>query len=324
MCRSVLGKLGLLSLACSLLLLHGLSAQPAPPATAAINHRVLAADGSKGRIAIFDVAGHMVWEHKIKNLHDLQMLDNDNILFQTDWTELIELNPDGTTAWSYDAAKMNGNEGKPVQVHAFQRLPLGVTMIAESGPGRIIEVDRTGKIVHEIKLKVDHPDPHRDTRMARKIANGNYLVCHEGDGHVREYDPDGKVVWDYAIPGEGGTFEHKGSGTAVFGAVRLPNDNTLIATGNGHSVIEVEKSGKIVWSLTSKDLPNVELAWVTTLEVLPNGNRVIGNCHAGEKNPQIIEVTPEKKLVWSFHDFDHLGDALSNSQLLDVTDGVIR
>ncbi len=298
------------------------SAEPTWTQLHGVKHTVLAADASKGRIAIFDDTGKMTWEYKIANLHDLQMLENGNILFQTDWAQLVEVAPEGMSGgkivWSYDAAKMNGNAGKSVQVHTFQRLSDGVTMIAESGPARIIEVDSSGKIVHEIKLKVDHPDPHRDTRLARKLASGNYLVCHEGDGRVREYDPAGKIVWEFAIPGEGGKFDHKGSGTAVFGALRLPNGNTLVATGNGHSVLEVNKSGEIVWNVTSKDLPGIELAWVTTLEVLPNGNRVIGNCHAGPDNPQIIEVTPDKKLVWAFRDFNLLGDALSNSQLIEA------
>ena len=34
----------------------------------------------------------------------------------------------------------DGNKGKRVDVHAFRRLPNGLTMIAESGVGRIIEV----------------------------------------------------------------------------------------------------------------------------------------------------------------------------------------
>ena len=72
-------------------------------------------------------------------------------------------------------------------------------MVAESGNARIVEVDQDGKIVYELPLTVDKPNPHRDTRMARKLDNGNYLVCHEGDGKVREYDPTGKVVWTYTL-----------------------------------------------------------------------------------------------------------------------------
>ena len=65
---------------------------------------------------------------------------------------------------------MNGNAGKAVEVHAFQRLENGLTMIAESGPARLIEVDREGRVQHEIRLRVNHPGAHSDTRLARKLA----------------------------------------------------------------------------------------------------------------------------------------------------------
>lgn len=288
-----------------------------------VKHRVLAADSSKRRLAIFGEDGKMEWERPIRDLHDLHVLENGNYLIQDGWTRVVEITPKGEEVWSYDAGKMNGNEGKKVEVHAFQRLANGDTMIAESGPARIIEVAKDGKLVHEVKMRLEKPDVHRDTRMVRKLANGNYLACHEGDGRVREYAPDGSTAWEYNLQGDK-SFDHHGSGVAVFGAIRLPNGNTLIATGNGHSVIEVTPKGETVWKLTSEDLPGVKLAWVTTLEVLPDGNIVVGNCHAGKGQPQIIEVTREKKLVWAFYDFEKLGDSTTNSQMIDLAGKTVR
>ena len=66
------------------------------------------------------------------------------------------------------------------------------------------------------------------------------------------------------------------------------------------------------------------LAWVTMLEALPNGNVIIGNCHAGPSNPQLIEVTRDKKVVWTFKDFKNFGNDLCASQVLDVPGKVIR
>ncbi len=129
----------------------------------AITHRILAADSSKGRIAIIDEQGKTEWEKKIGPLHDLHMLASGNVLMQTNWTELVEVEPlSGKIVWQYNSAKSNGNEGKKVEVHAFQRLDNGLTMIAESGPARIIEVDSAGEIKHTVSLKVSKPHPHRD------------------------------------------------------------------------------------------------------------------------------------------------------------------
>lgn len=283
------------------------SAEQTGPARA-----IIAADYQKKLIALVDETGKELWRHPIESIHDVHALDGGHILFQTDWTKLVEVDGAGKVVWRYDAATMNGNAGKAVEVHAFQRLPDGVTMIAESGPGRIIEVDRDGKLLKEIKLTLDKPDAHRDTRNVRKLENGHYLVAHEGDAKVREYDGTGKVVWEYEVK------------SAVYSALRLPNGNTLIGTGNGHSVIEVTPEKKVVWSITENELPGVKLAWITQVARFANGNTLIVNCHAGPDNPQMVEVTPDKKVVWTFKDLDRFGNALPVAQVLGLDGKVIR
>ena len=284
-------------------------------------HRLLVADYSTKRIAIVDSSGKMEWEYKIDDLHDLQLLPSGNVLFQTTMTHLLEVDPKtNSIVWEYDAQKMN-DDGKRVEVHAFQRLPSGKTMIAESGRGRIIEVNKEGVITKMIRLKMDHPSTHSDTRLARKLSNGHYLVAHEADGKVREYDGKGAVVWEYEVPLFGK--ERKGGhgpeawGNSLFCALRLANGNTLISTGNGHGVIEVTPAKEIVWQVTQDELPGIKLAWVTTLEVLKNGNIVLGNCHAGKDRPQIVEITHDKKVVWTWHDFEKFGNATSNSFVIE-------
>ena len=273
--------------------------------------RILAGDDSTRRLAIIAADGSVEWEIPVTAIHDAAVLPNGNVLLQQGWTRVQEVTPARQVVWEYDAAK--ANPGKPVEVHAFQRLPGGLTMIAESGPARIIEVDDAGKVHREVKLKVDRPNTHADTRLVRKLDNGNYLVAHEADGRVREYDATGAIVWQFDIPLFGK--ERKGGhgpeafGNSVFSASRLANGNTLIGTGNGHSILEVDRAGKIVWKIEQKDLPGITLAWVTRVERLPNGNTLIGNCHAGPENPQLIEVTPDRKVVWTWKDFTHFGNS---------------
>jgi len=282
----------------------------------------------KNRLAIIDRQGNMEWEMPWRGIHDIHMLENGNVMVQQGRSKVVEIDLETKKIiWTYDSSKQDASG---VEVHAFQPLPNGNVMIAESGRGRIIEVDRGGKIQKEIKLKRKHPSTHSDTRLVRKLKNGNYLVSHEADGAVREYDgKSGQVVWEFEIPLFGK--EPKGGhgldafGNKVFSAIRLASGNTLIATGNGHSVIEVTPEKEIVWKLEQYDLPNIGLAWVTTLEVLPNGNYVIGNCHAGPKNPLLIEIEPKsKQVVWAFDQFDRFGNSVPNSQLLDVEGDVVR
>ena len=296
------------------------SAEPAAKPT----YRVLAQD--RGHVAIISPQGELAWEAECKhNSHDIALLENGNLLLHTGPATVSEMTPDKRFVWEYTASPKPGYDGK-VEIHAFQRLPDGLTMVAESGNRRLVEVDRAGKIVKEVPLVVDKPHPHRDTRLARKLASGNYLVCHEGDGLVREYDASGKVVWSYTLdlagrprsPGHG----PEGHGTEVFSALRLKNGNTLIGCGNGNRVIEVTPAGKTAWSIEQNELPGITLAWVTTLQVLPSGNIIVGNTHAGEANPQLFEVTRDKQVVWIFRDFKHFGNSLAAAMVLDLKDVV--
>jgi hypothetical protein len=255
-----------------------------------------AADYQKKIAAVVGKENKLAWNVAIGDIHDAQPLPDGHWLLQTSFGNVVEVDAQGKEVWKYQAGKTKDNG--PIEIHAFRRLPNGLTMIAESGAARIIEVDRELKVVHSIPLTVPKPDAHRDTRLVRPTPEGNYLVAHEALGLVREYDRQGKIVWEFDV------------GSKLYSAVRLANGNTLIGSGDGHRVIEVSPEKKIVWEVTEKELPGVQLAWITMVDRLDNGNTWIVNCHAGPENPQILEVTPDKKVVWSFKDFDRFGNSL--------------
>ena len=292
------------------------------------NYRVLGAD--KKHVAIVNAKGEVEWEmanESAREIHDIQALPNGNVLFQTGYTTVVEVNKDKQVVWKHESKPKDGYTGR-VEIHSYQRLKNGLTMISESGNGRIIEVDKDDKIVNVIPLTLAKPNAHRDTRMVRPVDKGGYLVCQEGEGKVMEYDKTGKIVWSYTmeLAGRPRADGHgvEGHGTEVFGAVRLKNGNTLIAGGNNNRVFEVNREGKTVWSLDHKELPGIQFAWMTTLQVLPNGNIIIGNTHAGPENPQLIEVTRDKKVVWQFKNWDVFGNNLVAATVLGIKGNVIR
>ncbi len=290
----------------------------------AVAHRVLVQ--GNGKVAIVGTGGQIEWEAPCPNVaHDIAWLPNGDILFPTNDTTIVEMTPDKKIVWQHVATPKAGYTGR-VEIHAFQRLDNGLTMIAETGNLRIIEVDKDDKIVHEMPLTVDTPNSHRDTRRARKLQNGHYLICHEGDNTIREYAPDGKVVWSYKLDlnGKPRTDGHTGHGAEVFNAIRLANGDTLIGGGNNNRVFEVTPDGKTVWSVEQDELPGIHLCWVTGLQALPNGHIVFGNTHAGPDNPQLIEVTRDKKVVWILKDFAAFGNDLCATQILDVKGRPLR
>ncbi len=271
---------------------------------------LLGASYGKNVLAICEADGTVLWKHDTAGPekghaghHDVHLLKNGNILFHDSWVKTKEITLGKEVVWEYDSATANGNEGKKVDVHAFARLENGDTVIVESNVGRIIHVDPQGKITRTVPLG---EGGRKKTRLMRILENGNYLACAENPGVVTEYDQKGNIVWEYAI------------NTRVYGAIRLKNGNTMICSGSGNSVVEVTPEKEVVWEVAKK-IPgtDIELGWMTTLQELPNGNIVIGNCHAGEDDPQIVELTKDKKVVWQFDEWELVGNGLACWQILD-------
>ncbi len=255
---------------------------------------LVSASYQKNIIALCELDGTIVWQFKTggpdgghAGHHEVQMLDNGNILYHDDWNVVKELTLSGEEVWRYASQ----------DVHAFTRLNNGNTMIAESGRERIIVVDAAGKIVSETPLG---KDGRGKTRQAEVLANGNFLVCAEGPGTVTEYNAKGDIVWEYKI------------GTRVYGAIRLTNGNTLIGSGSGNSVVEVSPDKKIVWEVKST-VPDtkIELKWTACLKELSNGHIIVDNCHAGPASPQLFELDPKRKVVWEFNEFDMVGNGMA-------------
>ena len=213
------------------------------------------------RLVIVDRDGKLEWQMPWGGIHDLHVLPSGNIMVQQGASKVVEIDLDRhEVVWTYDSATANGNAGRPVEVHAFQPLADGRVMIAESGPARIIEVDRAGKILHTVKLKVDHPHPHTDTRLARKLDERAIISSvTKGTASCASTIQAGSVVWEYAVP-LFGKEPKPGHGPEAFGNKcfcrrATARGNTLVTTGNGHSVIEVTpeqgdrrgKSTKRIW-----------------------------------------------------------------------------
>lgn len=193
----------------------------------------------------------------------------------------LEIDAQGKTVFEY--------RGTQSEVDTVQQLPGGRVLVAESGmKPRLIECDRHGKPVAEIALQCQTKDFHMQTRMARKLPNGHYLVPHLLDRIVREYGPDGKVVWEVSTP------------NWPFTAIRLDNGNTLIACTRGNLVIEVDRAGKTVWQVTNEDLPGAPIKDACGAQRLSNGNTVITSYGAnGVGDVKLFEVTRERKIVWT-------------------------
>lgn len=278
-----------------------------PAAGAEIQHRFLCCDYSGDKVCLVSAEGKIDWQVEARRPQDCWLLPNGNVLFAY-VGGAKEVTPGKDVAWEYKAPQ------KGVECHAAQPLPNGNVLIVECGTSRLIEIDRAGIIAKEIPL-VTTPEVklHNQFRGARKLPNGHYLVVFKGEGKIVELDGDGKVLREQKVPGD----PHE--------ALALKNGNWLITCGDGHQVVEVNAAGQTVWSLAENDLPGNPLRLMAGAQRLPNGNTILcnylGHGHIGE-NPQVYEVTPDKKLVWSFGDHSQF-KTINQIQILDVPVNVI-
>jgi outer membrane protein assembly factor BamB len=257
------------------------------------------ADYGGGKICLVDRTGTIFWQYPAKGPQDVWVLTNGNILF-SHVKGATEITRDKKVVWRYETDAAN-------EVHACQPLPDGMVMVAESGPMQIIEIDRQMRIVKRVALKTNCRNTHLQMRCVRKLPNGHYVVGQYQDGVVREYDTVGNIVRDFAQP-------------MAFSGIRLSSGNTLIATGDEHRVIEVDATGQVIWQIDENSLPGNPLRFVAGLQRLPNGNTLIcnwgGHGYVGGQ-PQIVEVTRDKRVVGEIFDFSQFG-TISGVFLLDV------
>jgi hypothetical protein len=160
-----------------------------------------------------------------------------------------------------------------------------------------MEVERDGKIAVEVKLEPETDNAHMQTRMARKLENGNYLVPHLLAFRVKEYSPDGAVVRTLAtdLAELGG----RAAENWPFTAIRLANGNTLVNLTHGNKTAEFDSNGKVVWKLSNEDFPEKPFADPCGAQRLPNGNTVIAS-YGAQKGIKAFEVTREGKMVWKY------------------------
>ena len=241
------------------------------------------------KTAIIDENDQVTWEYA-GGTRDGFVLPNGNFLLAfADRVE--EVDREGQKLWSYSLDPANREIG------TAQRLYNGNTLITELGEKpRLIEFDsQAGVIRSEIALQPETDNAHMQTRMARQLRNGNFLVPHLLAFAVKEYTPAGEVVQVFKTDLE--SIGGRPAENWPFTAIRLDNGNTLVSLTHGNKVIELNQAGEIVWEVNNQDV-NGLFQDPCGCQRLANGNTVVGS-HAAWKGISMVEVNAEKKIVWT-------------------------
>jgi hypothetical protein len=240
---------------------------------------------------IIDEEGKEVWDSGKPGARDGFVLPSGNVLIA--WSdEVKEFTREKKVAFHF------AKSPEAREIGTAQRLDDGHTLITELGSKpRLMEVDAAGKIALEFPLQPETDNAHMQTRMARKLKSGNYLVPHLLAFKVKEYTPQGKVVRELHTD-----LENLGGRNAEnwpFTAIRLENGNTLVNLTHGNKTVELDPQGKVVWKISNDDFAEKPFADPCGCQRLPNGNTVIASY--GASGPiKIFEVTSDKKIVWKY------------------------
>ncbi|MEO8564449.1 MAG: hypothetical protein ABI601_20410, partial [bacterium] len=242
-----------------------------------------------------------------QELGDATMLTNGNILFSRKTGASI-VTPAKRIIWDYPAPK--GTEIHSVQALGAER----VAMVINGNPARVLIINTaTSAVEKEVSLPTPKPDaPHLQFRRVRVTPDSTFLAAHLDDNRVSEYDRDGKQIWSFT------TYK-------PWSAVRLDNGHTLM-TSAPTSIVEVDKTGNVVWEFSQKNVPDIQLFQLQEVSRLANGNTIVTNwCPANSRDPkdwpgtvQVLEITPDKRVVWALSQWKEpdLGP-FSSMQLLD-------
>jgi hypothetical protein len=227
--------------------------------------------------------GRVSWTHPL-NTRDGWALPNGNYLLtitrQNGWPSggVLEVDPKGNkVVWEH--------KGTQSEVNTSQRCANGNTLLVEAGANpRLLEVSPSGKVEVEIALKAQTRDHHMQSRMSRKLANGNYLVPYLFDTCVREFAPEGRIVWEAKTP------------NWAFSALRMKNGHTLVSCTYGNIDVEFDKSGKKVWQVTNDDLAGAPFKDCCGAQLLPNGNIVQTAYGASGIAVKLVEFNKNKEV----------------------------
>lgn len=253
-----------------------------------LNRRMLVGGCGLGKIMLLDGNSSIIWQTDEKReVSDIWLLKSGNII-HSNKHGIQEIKPNyalgkgAKTVWEVKAPK--GAECHACQPIGEDRFLVGYS---HKDISYLVEVDSKGNEYKRIKVE-GQKGMHSSFRQVRKTTAGTYLTSQQArNGKAREYNANGKMIRMFP--------------DGRYTAERLANGNTLLACGDTHRLIEVDKDNTIVWEVNQNDVPGVTFGFIAGVKQLANGNLMICNWggHGKAKGGALVEISRDKKLVWS-------------------------
>lgn len=243
------------------------------------------------RLAVIDRSGKIYWEYPVENkdCNAAVLTKKGDILF-SNRTGAKLINKNKETIWEIKSFPTE-------EMYTSTELKNGNYLLACCGkPARIMEVDRKGKVLKEIRYNTGVENIHGQFRQISKTKKNTYIIPIMDEGAIHEINDKGELLRKIKV--EGNPFQAK----------ILNNGNWLISCGDAHSFIELDPSTeKIIKKVGRNDLEFCTLLFAAETTQMRNGNTLIANWGGHEKHlkaPIVVEIDKNNNKVWSFEGND--------------------
>jgi len=241
-------------------------------------------------IAILDKeSGAIEWSHPLEDgeeCNDLEMTPQGQILYACQKGAKL-ITRDHRTVWEYNA-------GEKEEIHTATRLPSGNYMLCVNGmPTRIVELDKNGAPVGELKFNSVSPDVHHQFRQILKTPQNTYLLPFMSKGKITEMTETGKVRRSVLCAGTPNSVK------------LLDNGHWLVSCGSARALVEIDPDArKIVNTITTTSLNWGVLGYIAEVIRFKNGHTLITNAELknDDETPpsqsRLIEIDADNHVVW--------------------------
>ena len=178
---------------------------------------------------------------------------------------------------------------RPLEIHCCQPLDDGGLLVAVNKV--VLELNTEGKIRKLIKVPHMKNDKRLQIKIVRKLENGGYIISGSAQNKVYLLNKQGMVTRTIDLD----KINTPGKIRKLYDVKLLKNGNVLLSTANAGSLIEIDKNDKLVWSLTSDDVPTLGLKYVGGFQLKHNGNIIVA---AYNSEYPIFEIDKNKNVIW--------------------------
>ena len=219
-------------------------------------------------------------------ISDAILMSDGNVLVAHQYG-IAELDGKGEIIWKYTAPENT-------EIHTIQPIGKNHVIFIQNGlpPKAIVMEIPSCILVKEFELPVDNKSSvHGQFRNARLTSRGTYLIANMSLGCIQEFNSDGKMIDEWC-------------GYLPWSVQEMPKTGNLLITGRKGDIDEINRQGKTIWHLDTKDYGVTQPQKTVRLK---NGNHIINNWYnEWNKEPmdtinapvQAIEIDSDGNLVW--------------------------